>query len=310
MSGRLQTRAGGALPEVSLVLGSGGARGYAHIGVIEELEARGYRIRSIVGSSMGALVGGVHAMGKLAIYRDWACSLQRLDVLRLLDWTLSGGGFIKGDRIIGVLRELIGEIDIEALPIAYTAIAVDLEAQREVWLSRGPLFDAVRASIAIPTVFRPHRHAGRLLVDGGLLNPLPVAPTLRDLSDLTIAVDVNGARETAAEPALPAPDTADEAHRPYAQRIAAFVEQMVRGGESHAEARDPGAFELLSRAFDLMQQTLTRLRLAAQPPDLLISIPRSACMVHEFHRASELIEIGRRRARAALDEQRAASEPK
>ena len=164
---------------ISLVLGSGGARGYAHIGVIEELQAQGFAIRSIAGSSMGALVGGIHASGKLPEFTQWVRPMLRLDVLRLLDWTWTGGGFIKGDRIIGALKELIGEVDIEDLPIPFTAVAVDLDTQREVWFSRGPLFDAVRASIAIPTIFRPHRYQGRLLVDGGLLNPLPVSPTTR-----------------------------------------------------------------------------------------------------------------------------------
>ena len=140
---------------ISLVLGSGGARGYAHIGVIKELEAQGYEIGSIAGSSMGALIGGVYAAGKLDAYRDWVSPLERMDVFRLLDWTLSGGGFIKGNRIIDALRDLVGATDIEDLPIPYTAVAVDIDAQREVWFSSGPLFDAIRASIAIPTLLRP-----------------------------------------------------------------------------------------------------------------------------------------------------------
>jgi NTE family protein len=185
---------------ISLVLGSGGARGHAHIGVIEELLAQGLAIRSIAGSSMGALIGGIHAAGKLARYTEWVRPLQRLDVLGLIDWTLRGGGLIKGDRIIGMLREVIGDVDIENLPIPYTAVAVDIDTQREVWFSQGPLFDAIRASIAVPAVFRPHRYQGRLLVDGGLLNPLPISPTLRDLTDATIAVDVNAPAEPLGKP--------------------------------------------------------------------------------------------------------------
>ena len=184
-----------AAPTVSLVLGSGGARGYAHIGAIEELCVQGFDIRAISGCSMGALVGGIYAAGKLDDYRDWSRTLQRLDVLRLLDWTFSGGGFIKGDRVIEQIKSLIGEVRIEDLPISYTAVAVDLYAQREVWFSRGPLFEAIRASISIPTVFRPHRYEGRTLVDGGLLNPVPITPTLRDLTDCTLAIDVNGPDE-------------------------------------------------------------------------------------------------------------------
>ena len=189
----------GALPKpkipISLVLGSGGARGYAHIGVIEELIAQGFDIRSIAGSSMGALVGGIHAAGKLDAFRDWVLPMARYDVFKLLDITITGGGFIKGNRIINAMREQVGDVNIEDLPISYTAVAVDLDAHREVWFSRGSLFDAIRASIAIPTIFRPHRYQGRLLVDGGLLNPLPVSPTLRDHTVATIAVDVNATPE-------------------------------------------------------------------------------------------------------------------
>ena len=192
---------------VSLVLGAGGARGLAHVGAIEVLVERGYRIELIAGSSMGALVGGIHAAGKLAAYRDWALTLQKLDVLKLVDWTLTGGGFIKGDRVIGALRELVGEVHIEALPIAYTAVATDLEREQEVWISRGPLFAAIQASISIPGLFRPQALGGRLLVDGGLLNPLPIAPALHAMTDMTIAVDVNGPvrRLPAAAIAPPAP---------------------------------------------------------------------------------------------------------
>jgi NTE family protein len=309
---------------VSLVLGSGGARGYAHIGVIEELEASGFAIRSIAGSSMGALIGGVYAAGKLEIYSEWVRPLQRLDVLRLLDWTISGGGFIKGDRIIGVLKDLIGETNIEDLPIPYTAVAVDLDVQREVWFSHGSLFDAIRASIAIPTIFRPYHYQGRLLVDGGLLNPLPVSPTLRDLTDCTIAVDINapaeplhstggnggtsgnsdrGAAGQASPEMLPdggKPAPLDVKRAGYRKRITEFVEGMIEKRERHTTEAEPGAFELFARALDTVQETITRLKLAAEPPDLLITIPRNACAFYEFHRADELIEIGRQRTREAL----------
>jgi len=254
---------------VSLVLGSGGARGYAHIGAIEELLAQGYEIRSVAGASMGALIGGIYAAGKLDAYRDWVRGLQKLDVLRLLDWSFHGG-VIKGDRIIERLRQLLGDALIEELPIAFTAVAVDLVAQREVWFTRGPLFDAIRASIAIPTLFRPHHHEGRVLVDGGLLNPVPITPTLRDRTGHTIAVDLNAAPE--------GPDS-----------LPVF--------DAHA---DPGLLEAFARSLDTVQATLTRFRMAAQPPDLVVAIPRSAGAFYEFHRATELIELGRMRTRAAL----------
>lgn len=302
-----------ATRHISLVLGSGGARGYAHIGVIEELLAQGFSIDSIAGSSMGALVGGMYAAGKLDAYRDYVLPLQRLDVLRLIDWTFRGGGLIKGDRISGVLRELVGDTLIEDLPLPYTAVAVDLDAQREIWFSRGPLFDAIRASIAIPTVFRPHHYQGHLFVDGGLLNPLPVSPTLRDPTDATIAVDVNAPAESLggtddADPAIGSggtPDIVDAApvgitRAPRRRRFAAFLDAFAERRERNTAPQEPSALDLLARSLDVVQETVTRLKLAAQPPDLLITIPRNACAFYEFHRAAELIDIGRRRTREAL----------
>ena len=314
-----------AKPTISLVLGSGGARGYAHIGVIEELLAQGYEIRSISGASMGALIGGVYAAGKLDGYRDWVRELQRFDVLRMLDWTFSGGGLIKGDRIVDKLRELIGEMNIEDLPIAYTAVAVDLQAQREVWFSRGSLFDAIRASIAIPTVFRPHRYEGRMLVDGGLLNPVPITPTLRDLTDCTIAVDLNAPAETPEVIAADAPidpaqiepasegvpvvadaPPAENGEQPsaqgYKQKITELLGGLLEKRDKKDEPADAGLLETFARSLDVVQATITRFKLAAQPPDLLVPIPRNAAAFYEFHRAHELIELGRVRMRLALQD--------
>lgn len=282
----------------SLVLGAGGARGYAHIGVIEELLAQGFDIQSLAGSSMGALIGGIHAAGKLKAYRDWVVPLQRLDVMKLLDVSLSGGGVIKGDRVISAMRDLVGDVNIEDLPIPYTAVAVDLHAQREVWFSSGPLFDAIRASISVPTVFRPFRYKGRLLVDGGLLNPLPVSATLRDLTDCTIAVDVNASPEplAAADPH----DAAEPATDGWRGWLSSHVDSLLSRNGGADTPPDPGMVELFVRSLETVQETITRLRMAAQPADLLITIPRNACGFHEFYRAEELVELGRERTREAL----------
>jgi len=284
-----------AQPTVALALGTGGARGLAHIGAIEAIEATGYRIIAVSGSSIGALIGGVYAAGKLDVYRDWVCALQKMDVLKLVDWTLSGAGLIKGERIIDVLRELIGEVNIEELTIPFTAVATDLDREREVWLTRGPLFDAIRASIAIPTIFRPHPVNGHRLVDGGLMNPLPLTPLLQSPSDYTVAVNVNSAPETLAASRAPVKQSARTGLR---SRIAAFVKRTIRNHDD--KVGEPGWMDTLTQSLDLMQQNLTGFRLAADRPDLVIEIPRNASAVYEFYRASELIALGRERTERAL----------
>ncbi|TVP88759.1 MAG: serine protease [Thioalkalivibrio sp.] len=279
---------------VSLVLGSGGARGLAHIGVIRELEARGYEIRAIAGSSMGALVGGIHALGELQAYADWVEGLSQADVIRLLDWSFSGGGMIRGDRLMRKLKDLVGERDIEDLPITYTAVAVDIDRGREIWMTDGSLFDAIRASIAIPAIFAPHHYRGRTLVDGGLLNPVPVAPTLRTLTDLTIVVDVNGP-----SPEEPQPE-ANNDNTGLLRRMLGYVESLGMNGAQAAEGL--ALSEVLMRSLETMQAALTRHHLAVFRPDLVVSIPKNTCMVHEFHRAAPVIELGRETARSRLNE--------
>lgn len=289
-------------PTVALALGAGGAKGLAHIGAIEEIEAAGFEVVAIAGTSMGALIGGIHAMGKLDVYRDWVTALAKIDVLRLLDWTFSGGGFIKGEKLIGTLRELIGDVLIEELPLTYTAVATDLEREREVWLTRGSLFDAIRASIAIPTVFRPHRIDGRLLLDGALLNPVPVTPLMRERADYLFAVSVDGPAETPTT-ALTVTQTEAKDDAGYRSRVSEWLGRLLPAGSSANDSPAmPGALDLLNQSMDLMQSNLARLRLAAYPPDLLIQMPRNVSTAYEFYRARELIELGRERTRAALAE--------
>lgn len=296
---------------VSLVLGAGGARGLGHIGAIEVLQERGYRIVGIAGSSMGALVGGIHAAGRLPLYKEWACALERGDVLRLLDFSFGFPGLIRGERVIGALRDLIGEHAIETLPIPYTAVATDLQSQREVWLKRGPLFDAIRASIAIPMVFTPYRLEGRDLVDGGLLAPVPIAATRQVRADLVIAIDVNGppaAGFPRVEPAAePMPVVTAEEGGGYRARIAAFIESLSAGfsdakrdGTAEPKAQ-PGLIDLMGRSLDTMQAQIARMQLALDPPDLLIRMPRDRCTFYEFWRAAELIDLGRQCTQRALD---------
>jgi len=282
---------------VSLVLGIGGARGLAHIGVIQWLTENGYDIRSIAGSSMGALVGGIYAAGKLEVYAGWVSTLERMQVLRLLDPAFGRSGLFKGERLMGVLRRLIGDFDIEDLPISFTAVATDLESGEEVWLRKGKLFDAIRASIATPLVFTPFRYGGRMLLDGGLVNPVPIAPTLNDTTELTVAVNLNGPIESR-PPSLKRAPISDGST--YRRRIHAFIESL-----RYSKAKTPavpvhGILDIALASMEAMQSTVTRLRLAAYSPDVMVEIPRNACGLLEFWRAEELIALGRERTARAF----------
>ncbi len=306
---------------ISLVLGSGGARGLAHIGAIEALQQAGFRIESIAGSSMGALVGGMFAAGKLDTYTDWVCTLEQSDVFRLVDWTLSGGGLIRGDRIINRLRQMVGEVRIEDLELDFTAVAVDIDHGREIWLSRGPLFDAIRGSIAIPGLFTPHRYQGRLLVDGGILNPIPVAPTLRCLTELTVVVNVNGRqdrnrgsldpRNRAGKKDEARPDERkagvearpDDGDAGMVDRLRRFFDGLIDRDQDSGED-PPGMVAMLMKSLETMESVITRQHLAVFQPDIVIEIPRDAAMLHEFHRARELIELGRTRTIEAVNRAR------
>lgn len=356
--------------KIALVLGSGGARGWAHIGVIEELEARGHDIVAISGASVGSLVGGLYAAGKLPELKDWAVSLSKSDVRSLLDFTLGRPGLLKGTRVLSAIEDVTGSFEIEDLDIPFTAVAVDILAGREVWFQRGPLFLAIRASIAIPTFFTPVRIGNRLLVDGGLLNPVPVEPTLSVGADATVAVDLRG-------PALTSPhdilrrDEIEAAHareNSWVTKAAAtahnslttigegwertkrsfmdneFFQRLEEGwstepdnhgdleglrearADEHASTSDsPDAnpagagdsspdlhasplpdslttMEVMSLSLGTMQEALARYRAAPNHVPATVRIPSDAVGDLDYHRASELIDMGREAAMNVFDD--------
>ncbi len=288
------------LKEISLVLGSGGARGLAHIGVIRALEEKSLRIRNIAGTSMGALIGGIYAADELDTFSKWVQQLERGDVIRLLDLSFSMTALFKGDRVIEVLKELIGDSRIEDLPIGFTAVATALREQREVWLNKGSLFDAIRASIAVPGVFTPATVAGQLLVDGGLVNPIPIAPTLNDATDLTIAVNLSGVSGHYHPQEEAQPARRDKVARGYRAAISQFVSGLLEDDDDEDGQGAPGFGDLLTQSFDVMQGSIARLKLAAYMPDIVIDVPRDACTFFEFYRADEMEELGYRKAREVL----------
>ncbi len=307
---------------VALALGSGGARGYAHIGVISELQERGYEIVGIAGSSMGALVGGLQAAGKLDEFAEWARSLTQRAVLRLLDPKITAAGVLRAAKILDAVRDILGEVTIEDLPIPYTAVTTDLIAGKSVWLQRGPVDEAIRASIAIPGVITPHILDGRLLADGGILDPLPMAPIAAVNADLTIAVSLSGSEgDGRYQPTDSEPRASTEwLNRMWRSTSSLFEANtmLTRLGtaqdgaddelvDAEKDDREPsipkmGSFEVMNRTIDIAQAALARHTLAAYPPDLLIEVPRTACRSLEFHRAAEVIDIGHDLAAQAIKE--------
>ena len=281
---------------VALVLGAGGARGLAQIGVLEALDARGIEIAAIAGSSSGALVGGIYAAGRLTEFREQLVKLDRRGFLRLLDPVIGRAGLLRGSRLVDRMREVVGNPDIEALPLPFTAVAVDLMRQREVWLRSGPLWEAIRASFAVPGLFTPHVVHGRELVDGGLLAPLPIAATRMSDAHRLIAVDMHGWPDR--PPGSPAAG-GDEADDSLGNRMGEWFERKL--GLRSDEEGDYGVSVLMARSLDTMQAQIARVHLALDPPELVIRIPRDACQFYEFWRAAELIDIGRTEAEKALD---------
>jgi NTE family protein len=278
---------------ISLVLGSGGARGYAHIGVIKELEKHGCEIASISGSSMGALIGALYASGKLDEFEEWILTLDMFDVIKLLDFSFTGKGIIQGDKVFSIIEKIIGDVMIEDLPLPYTAVATDIIKQKEVWIQKGSLIDAVRASIAIPTIFTPKEIRDRQLIDGGLLNPLPIAPTVSDTTDMTIAVSLNA--QTSKNYKVEIPKIEDEKKT----KIQEMFFKMSQKAEKLL-SKDPvnkydnmGMFDIMGKSIDIMQNAILECKMAGYSPDLIIGIPNNACGFYEFNRAYEMIELGR-----------------
>ena len=285
---------------ISLVLGSGGARGHAHIGVIRAIEERGLQIRNIAGTSMGAVIGGIYASKKLDTYVEWANRLERKDIVRLLDFSFTWTSLFKGERIFEVLEDLVGDRQIEDLDLGFTAVATALDEQREVWLCRGSLFNAMRASTAVPGFFSPVELNGYQLVDGGLINPIPIAPTLNDDTDLTIAVNLSGISNNYRPKGRIKKKEPVAANDSYRNEITRFIGGLFEKEDKQSSSSD--ASEILTKSIDVMQGAIARLKLGAYAPQKTIEIPRDACTFFEFHRAEEMADLGYERAIKALDE--------
>jgi len=283
---------------ISLVLGSGGARGLAHIGVIHWLEENNFNIKSISGCSMGALIGGVYAAGKLDEFESWVRAITKMEIISLLDLSWKKSGLVKGDKIINTLTELVGDIEIENMNIKFTAVAADILNEKEVWMNSGRLFDAIRASISLPLFFTPFNFNGVDLIDGGVLNPVPIAPTFSDTTDLTIAVNLGGKIESQNK-VVEEKVKSSASSNSFTEKVSGLVESF-KDTAIDALGTDWGAYDIANQAFDAMQSTIARQKLAAYPADCFIEIARDACGTLEFYRADEMIKLGYNQAEKSL----------
>jgi NTE family protein len=287
--------------KVALVLSSGGARGMAHIGVIEAIVKSGFEINSIAGSSIGSVVGGMYASQQLEKYRDWMLNLDKMDVFRLLDFTVSRNGLIKGEKVFREMEKIVQDVNIENLLMPYAAVAVDITQRKEVVFTEGSLFQAMRASVAIPSILQPGNFEGSLLVDGGVLNPLPLNRVKRVENDLLIAVDLNSNIPFNIKKIKNKLEKKQESG--YLLLMEKFRDKLqAKFGTKLETQRQMGYFNLMINSFEVMQEKLTALMLEQHKPDLLVKISRESCSTFEFYRTSELIEYGRKCFTNALDE--------
>lgn len=293
---------------VALVLASGGSRGLAHIGAIEVLEENGYRITSVAGASMGALVGGIYAAGGLGEFKEWMTTVDRMKVLNLMDFTIGNGGFVKGEKVISELKSIIPDKLIENLDIPFTAVATDILHRREVVFDSGSLYDAIRSSISMPSVFTPHRIGNMLLIDGGVVNPVPLNRVHRTPGDILVAVDLNG-------PFIEKHDSrqGQKDKNIVRQRLGHLVDsiadkvkkeevaaQLPPRNKEKEDSDDMSIVSILNQSSSMMIQTNADLTLKLYPPDILVRIAKNAYSTMEFYKYDEIVSLGRTKMEEAL----------
>lgn len=299
---------------VSLALGSGGARGLAHIGVIQVLREEGFEIGNIAGTSMGACVGGIYCADKLDTFTDWVLTLNRRETLRLMDFTMSTQGVIKGKKVLDHLKGLLGEIRIEDFDIPYTAVATDVKTKQEVWMRTGDLYTVIRASSSIPTLMMPSKLGERILIDGGVLNPLPLEPLVPKSTDLLVAVNINAnaddhIRYTEVHvDKEKQSDHSEEETTAYTTRMVNTVKGWLNMTKTSSEDIEKNQEQettlnylgMLNKTYDFMQDRMCEQSIEIHKPEIVVSIPRNVGATLEFYRAEEMVEEGRAAAKRAI----------
>jgi NTE family protein len=276
---------------VALVLSSGGARGLAHIGAIEEIEAQGYHITSVAGCSMGALIGGIYAAGKLKEFREWMKTIDRKKMLELTDFSFSINHLVKGSRIIEAIMEIVPDMKIEDLPIPFCAVATDWKGGREVVFRSGSLFDAIRASISLPSFFDPVRRDGMILIDGGVTNPIPLNRVDRQDGDILVGIDVSG-HDYRAQSALQ--EELTERRKQKKSLPAQIIDKLI------PDNIDFNYYTVLSRVSSLMIRQNSLLMEQLTHPDILVDIQMARITTFDFDKSEKIITYGRKLTHQSL----------
>ncbi len=285
--------------QISLVLSGGAARGIAHIGVIEELEKQGFEIKSVAGTSMGAFIGAMYVMGKMEEYKEWLVKLDKIDVFNLIDFTLSSQGLIKGDRVFNKMKTFFPDINIEDLEIPYTAVAADITNMKEVVFDSGSIYDAVRASVAIPTVFTPVKKDNSILIDGAVVNPIPLNRIKRIENDILVASYVNA---NIPYENLKQSKKEDEVKKTiYGQKIMEFKNTFNKIISKNSKEK-LNYFTLINKSINLLTHSLSVINIEKYKPDMLINISEHSARLFDFFKAEELIEEGRLSARKTIQQ--------
>ena len=290
--------------KIALVLSGGGARGLSHIGAIEVLEKYGFQINAIAGTSAGSLIGGLYAMGYMTEFRDWVCKFKRRDILALMDFTIKGGGIVKGKKMFDKLKTFIPDTNIETLKIPFVAVATDILNTKEIAFREGSVFKAIRASVSVPDFFTPVKYNETLLVDGGVLNPVPISQVKREEGDILVVVNLYDYK-------LKYNNLIEEynlTHKDEKQKSSSFIkflkewQKKIEESINKEDKKSIGYIKLLEISTDTMVNKIADLTIEKYKPDILINLPSDSAKLLDFDKAHELISIGRMQAEKALEE--------
>ncbi len=279
---------------VALVLSSGGSTGIAHIGVIRELERHGFKITSISGSSIGSFIGGIYAMGKLSAYEEWVKKLKKKDVWGLMDLTVSANGLLKGEKVFNKMKTFIPDVLIEKMNIPFAAVATDIINEKEIVFKSGNFYEAVRASVAIPTIFTPVKYKNTILVDGGVLNPVPIKHVKRNENDILVTVNLYGRKEKIEDKSINVKEKKSNSYN--LNKLIKNISRLISSGDKQSY----GYFSLLSAATSAMIHKLAKQNIEKYKPDILINIPSDTSNTFDFYKADKLIKIGEEAAKKEI----------